>query len=91
MAEREEYTDPQRAHHREHHLRTPTAELDHEARLRRERTHRDVLTGALVLVLLMLVYSAAFDLDSWPEWVVFGGICAVAIGAIIAVSPTRRG
>ncbi len=40
----------------------------------------------LLLVLLMLVYSAAFDLDNWSEWVVFGGICSVAIGTIIAVN-----
>jgi hypothetical protein len=44
----------------------------------------------LVLTLLMLGYAAAFDLNSWAEWVVFGGICAVAIGAIIALSPRRK-
>ena len=39
----------------------------------------------------MLVYAAAFDLNSWAEWVVFGGICAVAIGTIIALSADQAG
>lgn len=71
--------------HPEHHLRTPTHELSHEQKLRRQALHIDVLTGTLVLVLLMLVYSAAFDLDSTAEWIVFGGITGTAIGALIAV------
>jgi hypothetical protein len=33
----------------------------------------------------MLAYAAAFDLNHWPEWIVFGGICAVAVGVMIAV------
>ena len=40
----------------------------------------------MLLVLAMLAYSALFDLDSWSEWVVFGAICSVAVGTIIAVS-----
>jgi hypothetical protein len=44
-----------------------------------------VLSGVLVLVLLMLAYAAAFDLDSWPEWLVLGAICFTAVGALIAV------
>ncbi len=85
------YTDPSAPHHHEHHLRTPSAELGHEEKLRRQALHLRILTGVLVLVMLMLVYAAAFDLNSWAEWVVFGGICSVAIGTIIALSPTRRG
>jgi hypothetical protein len=39
----------------------------------------------MVAVLALLAYSAAFDLDNWAEWVVFGGICATAIGIMVAV------
>jgi membrane protein YdbS with pleckstrin-like domain len=78
-------TDPQASRHREHHLRTPTSELPHDAKLRRQARHMQLLTGALVLVLAMLAYSALFDLDSWSEWVVFGVICATAVGTMVAV------
>jgi len=37
-------------------------------------------------VLLLLVYSAAFDIDHWAEWIVFGGIVATAIGAGVAIN-----
>jgi hypothetical protein len=33
--------------------------------------------------------TPAFDLDHWAEWVVLGGICATAIGVIIAVQSPR--
>ncbi|MGZ5313472.1 MAG: hypothetical protein ACXWEA_04630 [Solirubrobacterales bacterium] len=85
----ERYTDPSAPHHSEHHLRTPTGELSHEDKLARQALHIRVLVIALILVLLMLGYAAAFDLDSWAEWVVLGGICSVGVGAIIAVSPRR--
>ena len=85
MAERPEYTDPQRPHHRERHLRTPSGELTHEQKLRRQRTHVNVLTLVLVAVLAMLAYAAAFDLDHWAEWIVFGGICFAAVGFMVAV------
>jgi len=79
-------TDPQASHHHEHHVRTPTNELNHEEKLRRQARHLQILTGVMILVLAMLVYAAACDLDSWAEWVVFGAICATAVGAIIAVT-----
>jgi len=85
MAERPEYTDPQRPHHREHHVRTPTDELSHDEKLRRQQRHITVLSLALVAVLALLAYAAAFDLDHWAEWVVFGGICATAVGFMVAV------
>ncbi len=85
MAEREEYTDPQRPRHRERHVRTPTDELSHEQKLHRQQAHIRLLTLGLVLVLALLAYAAAFDLDHWAEWVVFGGICATAVGFMIAV------
>ena len=56
-------TDPQASHHREHHLRTPTNELTHEEKLKRQGLHMQVLTGVMLLVLAMLIYSAIFDLD----------------------------
>ena len=42
----------------------------------------------LLAVLAMLAYAAAFDLDHWAEWIVFGAICFTALGAIIAVNTT---
>lgn len=84
-----EYTDPSAPHHHERHLRTPTHELSHEEKLRRQQTHLRILTGVVVLVLAMCVYAATSELDSWAEWAVFGGICSVAVGAIIALSPRR--
>ena len=85
MPERPEYTDPQRPHHRERHLRTPSGELTHEQKLRRQRTHINLLTLVLLAVLAMLAYAAAFDLDHWAEWIVFGGICFAAVGFVVAV------
>jgi len=85
MAERPQYTDPQRPHHRDHHVRTPTDELSHEDKLHRQQRHITVLSLVLVAVLALLAYSAAFDLDHWAEWVVFGGICATATMTPIAV------
>ena len=79
-------TDPQASHHHEHHIRTPTNELSHQDKIRRQERHLQILTGVMLLVLAMLVYAAIFDLDNWSEWVVFGGICAVAVGTMIAVA-----
>jgi len=70
---------------RERHLRTPTSGLTPEERVRRGERHLQVLTGILLLVLALLIYSALFELDSWSEWVVFGVICATAVGATIAI------
>jgi hypothetical protein len=85
MGEREQYTDRQRPHRRERYVRSPTGELSHEQLLRRQRGHVRILTLVLLAVLAMLAYAAAFDLNHWPEWIVFGGICAVAVGVMIAV------
>lgn len=79
------FTDPSAPHHHEHHVRTPTGELGHEAKLRRQRGHVMVLSGVLVLVLLMLAYASIFDLDSWAEWLVLGAIVFTALGALVAV------
>jgi uncharacterized membrane protein len=78
-------TDPQRAAHSEHHLRTPTHELSHQEKLERERFHNTVLTFALLGVLAMLAYAAAFDIDHPGEWIVLGAICATALGTIVAI------
>jgi len=80
-------TDPTPGEHEGHHLphRTPTSQLHHEEKIKRQTLHLQVLTVVLLLVLALLAYSAAFDLDNWSEWVVFGAICMVAIGAMIAV------
>ncbi len=81
-----QFTDPSAPRHHEHHVRTPTDELSHERKLARQRLHITVLSTVLVLVLLMLAYAAAFDLNSWAEWVVLGGICFTALGTVIAVN-----
>lgn len=71
----------------EHHLpqHTPTSELHHAEKVKRQERHLEILTAVLLLVLAMLAYSALFDLDNWSEWVVLGGICTVAVGTMIAV------
>jgi len=79
-------TDPQASRHHEHHLRTPTSELPHEEKLKRQQRHLQILTGVMLLVLAMLVYSVLAELDTWSEWVVFGVICATAVGTVIAVN-----
>jgi membrane protein YdbS with pleckstrin-like domain len=66
-------------------LRTPTRELPHAEKLRRQQRHLQILTVVLLAVLAMLAYAAAFDLDHWAEWIVLGAICFTALGTIIAV------
>lgn len=78
-------TDPQQHEGHALHVRTPSSQLPHEEKIKRQERHLQLLTGALLLVLLMLAYASAFDLDNWSEWVVLGGISTVAIGTIIAV------
>jgi hypothetical protein len=70
-------------HHLSHH--TPTSQLPHQEKIKRQERHLQILTVVLLLVLALLAYSAAFDLDNWAEWVVLGGIVSVAIGTMIAV------
>jgi membrane protein YdbS with pleckstrin-like domain len=76
--------------HEHHHLRTPTRELPHQEKLARQARHMQIVTVVMLLVLAMLIYSAAFDLDSWAEWVVFGVIVLTAIGAGIMVNTHDR-
>ena len=84
-------TDPQKHEsHREHHLRTPTDQLPHEEKIKRQQFHITMLSVVLVGVLLMLGYSAAFDLDNWAEWTVLGAIVFTAIGFIIAAQSQAR-
>ena len=81
----EEEAEPTAGHHHLPH-RTPISQLHHQDKIKRQERHLQILTGVLLLVLLMLLYSAFFDLDNWSEWVVLGGICSVALGTIIAVN-----
>lgn len=84
-------TDPQKHEsQREHHLRTPTSQLPHEEKIRRQQRHITTLTLGLVGVLAMLAYSAAFDLDHWAEWVVLGGLVMTAVGFMIAAQSQAR-
>lgn len=84
------FSDPSASRHGRHHLRTPSEQLSRFDKLRREAFHRRFLSGALVLLLIVGCYAAAFDLSAWPAWVVLGGICVTVIGVIIATSPSRR-
>jgi hypothetical protein len=84
--EQREYTDPQRhVSHREHHVRTPTEDLSHTEKIARQERHIRLLSGGMLLVLAALVYTAIFDLNSAPEWIVMGGIVATVAGMMIAV------
>jgi hypothetical protein len=84
-------TDPQRHEsRREHHVRTPTSQLPHEEKLKRQQRHITMLSVGLLGVLAMLAYSAAFDLDHWAEWVVLGGIVFTALGFVIAAQSQAR-
>jgi hypothetical protein len=72
--------------HDRHRFRTPTSQLPHAEKIARQNLHIEILSIVLLLVLLLLVYSAAFDIDHWAEWIVFGGIVATAIGAGVAIN-----
>jgi hypothetical protein len=71
--------------HRHVPHRTPTRALPHEQKIARQQGHIRILTGVILLVLALLAYAAAFDLDSGAEWIVFVMIIVTAIGATIAV------
>jgi amino acid transporter len=73
-----------------HRAATPTRRLPHPAKVRREQRHAAMLNGVLFATLLLLVYTAAFDLNSWAEWTVFGVIVVTAAGAGIAVQSRLR-
>lgn len=75
---------------RGHHLRTPTSQLPHAEKIARQDRHIEILSIVLLAVLLLLIYSAAFDIDSWAEWIVFGGIVAAAVGAGVAINTAAR-
>jgi hypothetical protein len=83
-------TDPSARRHREHHLRTPSPELSHSRKLLRESLHRRILIGLLALILAVALVVAVTDLNSWASWVVLIAICVTVVGAIIAISPSRR-
>ena len=85
----ERFSDPSASHHGKHHLRTPSEELGRWDKLRREAMHRRVLSGLLILILAVGGFALVVDLDSWPEWVVLGGILFTVVGVIIATSPRR--
>lgn len=73
-----------------HLTSTPTRRLPHPEKVRREQRHVAMLTGALSAVLVLLVYTASFDLNSWSEWTVLGAIVLTTVGAGIAVQTRMR-
>ena len=68
-----------------HRVSTPTGQLSHPEKVRREQRRVGVLNGVLIAVLLLLVYTAAYDLDSAGEWIFFGAIVLTAVGMGVAV------
>jgi hypothetical protein len=51
-----------------------------------------VITNLIALALATILgYAAVERLDSWSRWVVLGAIVVTVIGAMIALSPNRRG
>ncbi len=68
-----------------HRVSTPTGQLSHPDKVRREQRRVGMLNGVLIAVLLLLVYAAAYDLDSAAEWTVFGVIVLTAVGMGVAV------
>jgi membrane protein YdbS with pleckstrin-like domain len=83
-------TDPSARRHHKHHLRTPSPELSHNRKLLRESLHRTIVIGVLALILAVTLVVVVTDLNSWASWVVLIAICVTVVGAIIAISPTRR-
>jgi membrane protein YdbS with pleckstrin-like domain len=65
---------------------TPTGQLPHPEKVRREGRHVALLTGALIGLLTILVGVAAFDLNSWSEWVVLAAFELGAAGVFIALA-----
>lgn len=59
----------------------------------RVRDRRPVIAYTVIaaLVLGVLAYVTVTTIDGWAQAVVLGVIVLTAVGAIIAVSPTRRG
>jgi membrane protein YdbS with pleckstrin-like domain len=69
------------------HVRaTPADRLPHPDKVRREGRHAAILSGGLLGLLTILVGVAAFDLDSWSEWVVLGAFALGAVGIFIALT-----
>ncbi len=85
MGDPSQPTAPQRAPHGEHHLRTPTHELPHDERVKREQSHVTVLSFVLLGTLAMLAYAAAFDIDHPGAWIVLGAIAATGLGSVVAI------
>jgi hypothetical protein len=73
-----------------HRIATPTRLLPHPAKVRREQRHLAVLTGVLAAVLLLLLYAAAFDLNTWAEWTVFAAFVLITVGGGVATQTRLR-
>lgn len=57
------------------------------------RHRRAVVTYTVLaaMVLAALGYATVIAIDGWAQAIVFGFILLTAVGAMIAVSPSRRG
>ena len=73
-----------------HRVTTPTRKLPHPDKVRRERRHAAMLTGTLIGLLVLLAYTAAFDLNTWAEWTVIGVMAIIAVGTGVAVQVPLR-
>ncbi len=50
-----------------------------------------IYTVVAVLLGAALSYAALQTIDNWSQWLVLGVIVVTTIGAMIALSPNRRG
>jgi hypothetical protein len=59
----------------------------------RVRSTRFLVAYTLIALPILgaLSWAAVARLDGWSQFVVLGAIVATAVGAMIALSPTRRG
>jgi uncharacterized membrane protein YeaQ/YmgE (transglycosylase-associated protein family) len=59
----------------------------------RHGTERGSAIYSIIAILIggVLGYAALTTIDSWSQWLVLGVIVITTIGAMIALSPNRRG
>lgn len=58
----------------------------------RHGTERGAAIYSVVAIVIgvVLSYAALTTIDNWSQWIVLGVIVVTTIGAMIALSPTRR-
>lgn len=60
--------------------------------LRRGSERGAAIYSVIALVVgVVLSYAALSAIDNWSQWVVLAAVVVTTLGAMIALSPTRRG